>query len=125
MQGSATSVVDSLKTLGTDEVAVRIVGSGVGAISDNDLHMAATSKAIMYGFHVNFPPNLRQLASRDKVSVRQYDVIYELLDDAKQELSDLLAPEVIEASLGRLKVKRCSKLHQKKLSLVGKLPKAS
>jgi translation initiation factor IF-2 len=123
VQGSLTSVVDSLKTLGTDEVAVRIVGSGVGAISDNDLHMAATSKAILYGFHVNFPPNLRQLANRDKVSVRQYDVIYELLDDAKEELSELLAPEIIETSLGRLKVKKVFKTTPKEIIVGGEVTK--
>lgn len=123
VQGSLTSVVDSLKTLGTDEVAVRIVGSSVGSITDNDLHMAATSNAIIYGFHVTFPPNLRQLASRDKVSVRQYDIIYELLDDAKEELSTLLAPEVIETELGRLKIKKIFKTTQKELIVGGEVTK--
>ena len=123
VQGSLTSVIDSLKTLGTNEVAVRIVGSGVGAITDNDLHMASTSNAILYGFHVTFPPNLRQLASRDKVSVRQYDIIYELLDDAKEELSDLLAPEVIETDLGRLKVKKVFKTTQKEIIAGGEVTK--
>jgi translation initiation factor IF-2 len=123
VQGSLTSVIDSLKTLGTEEVAVRIVGSGVGAITDNDLHMAATSNAIIYGFHVQFPPSLRQMASRDKVSVRQYEVIYELLDDAKEELSELLAPEVIETSLGRLKVKKVFKTTQKEIIAGGEVTK--
>jgi translation initiation factor IF-2 len=123
VQGSLTSVIDSLKTLGTDEVAVRIVGSGVGAITDNDLHMASTSNAIIYGFHVTFPPNLRQLASRDKVSVRQYDIIYEILDDAKEELSELLAPEVIETDLGRLKVKKVFKTTQKEIIAGGEVTK--
>jgi translation initiation factor IF-2 len=123
VQGSLTSVADSLKTLGTDEVAIRIVGSGVGAITDNDLHMAATSNAIIYGFHVQFPPNLRQMASRDKVSVRQYDIIYELLDDAKEELSTLLAPEIIETDLGRLKVKKIFKTTQKEVIAGGEVTK--
>jgi translation initiation factor IF-2 len=123
VQGSLTSVIDSLKTLGTDEVAVRIVGSGVGAINDNDLHMAATSKAILYGFHVVMPAGLRQMASRDKISVRQYDVIYELLDDAKEELSDLLAPEVIETDLGRLKVLKVFKTTPKEIIVGGEVTK--
>lgn len=105
VQGSLTSVIDSLKTLDTDEVAIRIVGSGVGAISENDIHMAHTSNAIIYGFNVSLSPSVKQLASRDKVSVRLYRVIYELLDDAKQELSQLLKPEVVETDLGRLVVK--------------------
>ncbi len=105
VQGSLTSVIDSLKTLDTGEVAVRIVGSGVGAITENDMHMAHTSKAIIYGFDVQLPSNIKQIASRDKVSVRMYKVIYELIDDVKAELTKLLAPEVIETDLGRLVVK--------------------
>jgi translation initiation factor IF-2 len=123
VQGSLTSVIDSLKTLGTEEVAVRVVGSGVGAITDNDIHMASTSNAILYGFHVTFPPNLKQLASRDKVRVRQYDIIYELLDDAKEELSNLLAPEIIETDLGRLKVKKIFKTTQKEIIAGGEVTK--
>lgn len=121
VQGSLTSVIDSLKTLGTDEVAVRIVGSGVGAINDNDVHLAHTSGAIIYGFHVSMQPGIRQIASRDKVAVREYKVIYELLDDAKQELSDLLAPEVKETELGRLKVKKVFKTTQKEVIAGGEV----
>jgi translation initiation factor IF-2 len=121
VQGSLTSVIDSLKTLGTSEVAVRVVGSGVGAINDNDLHMAHSSNAIVYGFHVSTPPGLRQIASRDKVSIRHYDVIYELLDDAKEELSELLAPEIIESELGRLKVKKVFKTSQKEVIAGGEV----
>jgi len=105
VQGSLTSVIDSLKTLDNEEVAVRIVGSGVGAITENDMHMAHTSKAIIYGFDVQLPANVKQIASRDKVSVRMYKVIYELIDDVKAELTSMLAPEVIETPLGRLVVK--------------------
>lgn len=121
VQGSLTSVIDSLKTLGNDEVAVRVVGSGVGAINDTDIHMAATSNAILYGFHVSVQPGLRQMASRDKVSLRLYEVIYELLDDAKQELSNLLAPEIIEIELGRLKVKKVFKTTQKEVIAGGEV----
>lgn len=105
VQGSLTSVIDSLKTLDNEEVAVRIVGSGVGAITENDMHMAHTSNAIIYGFDVTLPANVKQIASRDKVSVRMYKVIYELIDDVKAELTSMLAPEVIETPLGRLVVK--------------------
>jgi len=105
VQGSLTSVIDSLKTLDNDEVAVRVVGSGVGAVSETDVHMAHTSGAIIYGFDVTLPSNIKQLASRDKVSVRMFRVIYELIDDVKEELTALLAPEVVETPLGRLVVK--------------------
>ncbi|HSX44511.1 MAG TPA: translation initiation factor IF-2 [Candidatus Saccharimonadales bacterium] len=105
VQGSLTSVVDSLKTLDTEEVAVRIVGSGIGAITENDAHLASTSDAIIYGFNISLPSNIKQLANRDKLKIRLFKVIYELLDDAKAELTKLLAPEVVETELGRLLVK--------------------
>ncbi len=105
VQGSLTSVIDSLKTLDNEEVAVRIVGSGVGPINENDIHMAATSHAIIYGFHTLLPASIRQMTARDKVSVRLFQVIYELIDDAKQELTKLLVPEVIETPHGRMIVR--------------------
>lgn len=105
VQGSLTSVIDSLKALDTEEVAVRIVGSGVGVINESDIHMAHTSDAIIYGFHVDLPSNIKRLASRDKVHVRLYQIIYELIDDVKQEMQTLLAPEIVETPQGRLVVK--------------------
>lgn len=105
VQGSLTSVVDSLKALDTEEVAVHIVSSGVGAITENDLHLASTSNAIVYGFNVVAPTNIKRLASRDKISIRLYRVIYELIDDVRNELTVLLPPEIVEKDLGRLVVK--------------------
>jgi len=105
VQGSLTSVIDSLKALDTDEVAVRVVSSGVGNITENDIHTAASSDAIIYGFNVTAPTNVKRLASRDKVMMRMYAVIYELIDDVKEGLSELLPPEVIETDLGRLVVR--------------------
>lgn len=105
VQGSLVSVIDSLKALDTDEVAVRVIGSGVGSISENDANMAKSSSAIIYGFNVQTPKNIELLTSRYGVSVRLFKVIYELIDDVKEELSHLLQPEVVEQSLGELKVK--------------------
>ncbi len=105
VQGSLTSVIDSLKALDTDEVAVHVVSSGVGAITENDLHLANTSNSVIYGFNVQVPANIKRLASRDKISIKLYSVIYELIDDVKTALSGLLAPEVVENDLGRLVVR--------------------
>ena len=105
VQGSLASVIDSLKSIETDEVAVRIVGSNVGVINDNDIHMAKSAGAIIYGFNTSVANNIKRLASRDKVSIRLYNVIYELIDDVKSELSALLAPEIIEKEIGTLEVK--------------------
>jgi translation initiation factor IF-2 len=105
VQGSLTSVADSLKSVETDEVAVRIVGSGVGVVSENDIHLAHSAGAIIYGFNITAAPNIRRLANRDQVSIRPYNVIYELIDDVKSELSNLLADEVVEKVIGELEVK--------------------
>lgn len=110
VQGSLTSVIDSLKALDTDEVAVRIVSSGVGVISESDIHTAATADAIIYGFHIDLPTSIKRLASRDKVPVRLYTVIYELIDDVKSELESRLAPEIVEEKLGDLIVKGVFKI---------------
>ena len=105
VQGSLTSVIDSLKAMDTDEVSVRVVGAGVGPVSENDLHLAHSSGAIVYGFNVDLPTSRRQQAGRDKIKVRLYKVIYELIDDVKVELSKLFSPEIVETELGRLIVK--------------------
>ena len=123
VQGSLTSVIDSLKTLDTEEVAVRIVSSGVGVISESDVHSAATSGAVIYGFHVSLPPSIKRLAARDKVSIRLYTVIYELIDDVKKELETLLAPEVVEESLGELTVKGIFKITKTEVICGGEVTK--
>jgi translation initiation factor IF-2 len=105
VQGSLTSVIDSIKTLDSDEVVVQVVNSGVGSVSESDAHLAHTTGAIIYGFNIQLPQNIKRLAGRDKLTIRLYSVIYELIDDVKEELSKLLAPEIVETDLGRLKVK--------------------
>lgn len=110
VQGSLTSVADSLKLLESTEVAPRIISSGVGNISENDVRMAAGSQAVIYGFNVQLPPAVKRLAIRDKVEVRLYRIIYELLEDAKILLEDLLAPDVVETEVGKLSVKGVFKI---------------
>ena len=105
VQGSLTSAVDSLKALDTEEVMVRFVGTGVGLITENDLYLAKTSNAIVYGFNVHASKSILLQAERDKVSIRAFNIIYELIDDVKNEMSDLLAPQIVETTLGNLSVK--------------------
>jgi len=105
VQGSLTSVADSLKLLERDEVAPRIISSGVGNISENDIRMAQSADAVVYGFNVQLPPAVKRLAARDKVPVRLFKIIYELIDDAKDTLEDLLAPDVVENEIGKLTIK--------------------
>ncbi len=105
VQGSLTSVADSLKSLDTDEVATRIVGSGVGNITENDILMAQTTDAIIYGFHMSLSSDMKQLAHRHNVDIRMFNIIYELIDDVRAELGSRLGPEVIDTPAGRLVIK--------------------
>ncbi|HET7827427.1 MAG TPA: translation initiation factor IF-2 [Candidatus Saccharimonadales bacterium] len=125
VQGSLTSVIDSLKTLDNEEVAVRIVSSGVGVISESDIHTAASTGSIIYGFNTGLPSHVKRLASRDKVPVRLYSVIYELIDDVKTEMEALLAPEVVETELGTLQVKGIFKISKTEVICGGEVTKGT
>lgn len=106
VQGSLTSVIDSLKLIETGgEVALHVVSSGVGNITENDVRLANDGKTVIYGFNVELPPAVKQLATRERAEVRLYKVIYELLDDAKLSMEKLLAPEVVETEVGALEIK--------------------
>lgn len=106
VQGSLTSVIDSLRLIETDgQVNLRVVGSGVGNISENDIHLAADSGTVIYGFNVELSSAVKRQAIRDKVEVRMYKIIYELLDNARTSMEALLAPEVVETEIGALTIK--------------------
>lgn len=104
--GSVTSVVDSLKMIDTKgEVMLNIVSSGVGDITENDIYMAEGDNTVIYGFNVNVPTNIVKLAARDGVEIRNYKIIYELLDDAKTSMENLLDAEIVETEMGEMKIK--------------------
>ena len=106
VQGSLTSVIDSLKLIDTKgEVNLRVIGTGVGNISEKDIHLATDKRTVIYGFNVDLPPAVKRLAVRDRVEVRLFSVIYELLDDAKDSMEKLLAPDVVETEIGQLEIK--------------------
>lgn len=105
VQGSLTSVEDSLKLIENDDVTIKIVASGVGDITDGDIRQAQSSGATIYGFNVSISNQVKRLANSAKVPVRLFNVIYELLDDAKHEIEEKLEPETIETEVGELEVK--------------------
>lgn len=106
VQGSLTSVIDSLKLIDTKgEVNLRVIGTGVGNISEKDIHLATDKRTVIYGFNVDLPPAVKRLVVRDRVEVRLFSVIYELLDDAKDSMEKLLAPDVVETEIGQLEIK--------------------
>ncbi len=104
--GSVTSVVDSLKLIDTKgEITLNIVSTGVGDINENDVYMAAGENTVVYGFNVSVPINISKMAARDGVKIKTYRVIYELLDDAKHEMENLLDAEIVEEDQGEMKIK--------------------
>lgn len=104
VQGSLESLLESLASLRNSEVGVKVVSSGVGDVSENDIATAAASGALVIGFNTSISSTVKQLANREKVNVQLYRVIYELLDDLRAVLSQMLKPETIETEQATLKV---------------------
>ena len=106
VQGSLTSVIDSLRLIETGgQVNLRVISSGVGNITENDIRLAADDKTVIYGFNIDLAPAVKRLATRERTEVRNYKIIYELLDNAAASMEALLAPEVVETVTGTLTVK--------------------
>ncbi len=124
VQGSLTSVVDSLRLIDTKgEVKVNIVDSGVGNISENDVRMALGSNTVIYGFNVDMSNNIKQLALRNKVQVKLFNVIYQLLDVARETIEEMLSPEINETVVGELIVKGVFRTTKDELIIGGKVDK--
>jgi translation initiation factor IF-2 len=105
VQGSAEALRDALHKLSTDEVQVNIVAANVGGISESDVNLAVASKAIMIGFNVRADAAARRAIEENEVDLRYYNVIYDVIDDVRQALSGLLAPELREEIVGIAQVK--------------------
>jgi translation initiation factor IF-2 len=104
VQGSVEAIVHALNRMSTDEVRVRILNSGVGAITESDVTLASASGAPIIGFNVRPNAKAREVANRTKVEFRYYDVIYHLTDWVKGAMEGELGPEIIETVVGRAKV---------------------
>ncbi|GAA4037394.1 hypothetical protein GCM10022281_17580 [Sphingomonas rosea] len=104
VQGSAEAIVNALNRLSTDEIKVRILSSGVGAITESDVTLASATGAPIIGFNVRPNAKAREVAARNKVELRYYDVIYHLTDWAKGAMAGELGPEIIETVVGRARV---------------------
>ena len=106
VQGSVEAIETALGNLSTDEIKVRILNSGVGAITESDVTLAAASGAPIIGFNVRPNANARSLLKRDNVRMMYYDVIYALTDEIAKEMAGELGPERIETVVGRAEVKQ-------------------
>ena len=105
VQGSIGALVDALAKLPQDEVRVNVIRSAAGAITESDINLALTSRAIVVGFNVRPDVQARELAEKEGVDVRLYRVIYDAIDDIRSALSGMLKPEQRETELGRAEVR--------------------
>jgi translation initiation factor IF-2 len=105
VQGSTEAIIGSLQKFLDDEVKVRVLLSGVGAISESDVTLAQATGAIIIGFNVRAMPKAKDLATAQKVDIRYYSIIYNLIDDIKAALSGLLTPELREDFIGYAEIR--------------------
>jgi translation initiation factor IF-2 len=105
VRGSLEAIVSSLQKLATDEVKVNVVSSGVGGITETDVTLAVASSAVVFGFNVRADNAARRIVENSGLDMRYYSVIYDLLDDVKQAMAGLLAPELREEIVGIAEVR--------------------
>jgi translation initiation factor IF-2 len=104
VQGSVEAIIGSLEKVGNDEVAARIIHSGVGGITESDVSLAESSDAAIIAFNVRAHKEAREQAERSGIEIRQYNIIYDLVDDVKKAMSGLLTPERRETMLGNAQI---------------------
>lgn len=105
VQGSVEAIVASLNKLSTADIKVRVLHSGVGGITESDVTLAGASGAPIIGFNVRANAKAREIAERNKVALKYYDVIYDLLDDIKLAMAGQLGPEYFETVVGRAEIR--------------------
>ncbi len=110
VQGSVEAVKQSLLKLSTDEIKVRVIHSGAGAVTESDVMLADSSNAIIVGFNVRPDAKAKTLAERSKVDVRSYRIIYELLEDIESALKGMRAPKYTETYMGKCEVRETFKI---------------
>ena len=105
VRGSLEALISSLQKLGTSEVKVNVVSSGVGGITETDVTLAVASSAVVFGFNVRADNAAKRIVENSGIDMRYYSVIYDLLDDVKQAMAGLLAPELREEITGIAEVR--------------------
>jgi translation initiation factor IF-2 len=110
VQGSVEAVADQLGKLPQDKIKLRVIRSGAGAISEGDVLLAAASNAVVIGFNVRPERKATEIAARDEVEIRLYDVIYDAIEDMKKAMEGLLEPTEREVALGAVEVRETFKI---------------
>ena len=110
VQGSVEALKDSLLNVSNEEVRLQVIHTGVGAINESDIMLAAASEAIIIGFNVRPEPNARKMAEQENVEVKLYRVIYEIIEDIKAAMTGMLDPKFEEVVLGRAEIRQTFKV---------------
>ena len=110
VQGSAEAISSALQKLSTEEVSVKILHAGVGAITESDIVLAKASKALVIGFNVRANSQARTMASADQTEIRYYSIIYDIIDDVKALMGGLLSPINQETYIGRAEIRKVFKV---------------
>lgn len=114
--GSLQAIKDSLEKLSNQEVAIRILHSGVGNVTESDVLLAKASDAVIFGFHVDADGKVKEEAKSAGVEIRTYQIIYDLIEDVKAGMSGLLEPEIIETVTGRAEIQQIFDLSSGKVA---------
>lgn len=110
VDGSVEALVGALQKLSTEEIQVNVIHKGVGAITESDVLLAATSEAIIIGFNVRPSGNTKKLAVKEKIDIRTYGVVFEVIDDIKNAMEGMLSPDMKEEILGDVEVREIFKI---------------
>ncbi|MFW6288730.1 MAG: translation initiation factor IF-2, partial [Spirochaetota bacterium] len=105
VHGSVEAIQASLEKLSTKEIRLSVIRAAAGAINDDDVRLAAASDAIIVGFHVRPTPTAQQLADQEKVEIRKYNIIYDVVDDIRNAMEGMLAPDYAEKTIGQVEVR--------------------
>lgn len=103
-QSSLEAIAEAIKNISSEEVAYRVLGYGIGNIKDNDIQTAATSGGFVYGFYVEVEDSAKRLAEKEKIEIKTFKIIYEIVEELRKDLSGLLEPEIKRTVLGKVRV---------------------
>lgn len=110
VDGSVEALTDSLQKLSTEEIQVNIIHKGVGAITESDVLLASASEAIIIGFNVRPSVSARQLAEKEEIDIRNYSIIYKVIDDVKDAMEGMLSPDIVEEITGNAEIRETYKI---------------
>ena len=105
-RGTLDAIGEALKKLSTDAVEINVIHSGVGTITETDVNLAMASGAVIIGFNVKPMAKTQTLADQEKVDIRTYSVIYDMIDDVRKAMEGLLAPRIVEVKIGAVEVRK-------------------